>query len=139
MQFSSISRRVVAVFLDSLILLIPAWIASHLLPVAGALAVALFYAPVLESSALRGTIGKYLMGIQVTDLSGRRISAKAAFLRAFIKAVSFLLCLLPFIPAIFTEKRQALHDMIADTIVIYGRNEMSVIDAWLDQLKSIFG
>lgn len=137
--YASIGRRFVAVLLDALILVIPAAMANHVIPVAGGILITFFYAPVLESSEVRATIGKHLMGIQVCDLAGRRISFRAAVIRYFMKIVSSVFLFLGHVVAFFTERKQALHDLVAETIVVYGRSEKSIFDAWMDQCKSIFG
>jgi uncharacterized RDD family membrane protein YckC len=77
----------------------------------------LYYA-LFESSAWQGTLGKKALGLEVTDLEGRRISFGRATGRFFAKIISALILWIGFIMAGFTEKKQALHDMIAGTLVI---------------------
>jgi|HubBroStandDraft_6_1064221.scaffolds.fasta_scaffold21588_4 uncharacterized RDD family membrane protein YckC len=77
----------------------------------------LYYA-LLESSSWQGTLGKKALGLEVTDLEGRRISFGRATGRFFAKIISALILWIGFIMAGFTEKKQALHDMIAGTLVI---------------------
>ncbi len=60
-------RRFVALFVDGLILIIPNIILNHILPVAGGLLLFLFYKPIFESSAIRATPGKALMGMIVVS------------------------------------------------------------------------
>jgi uncharacterized RDD family membrane protein YckC len=77
----------------------------------------LYYA-LFESSAWQATLGKKALGLEVTDLGGRRISFGRATGRFFAKIISVLILWIGFIMAGFTEKKQALHDMIAGTLVI---------------------
>lgn len=77
----------------------------------------LYYA-LLESSAWQGTLGKKALGLEVTDTEGKRISFGRATGRFFAKIISALILWIGFIMAGFTEKKQALHDMIAGTLVI---------------------
>jgi len=77
----------------------------------------LYYA-LLESSAWQATLGKKALGLEVTDMEGRRISFGRATGRFFAKIISSIILLIGFIMAGFTEKKQALHDMIAGTLVI---------------------
>ena len=77
----------------------------------------LYYA-LLESSSWQATLGKKALGLEVTDLEGRRISFGRATGRFFAKIISALILWIGFIMAGFTEKKQALHDMIAGTLVI---------------------
>jgi len=76
------------------------------------------YWAVLESSAWQATLGKKMMGLYVTDLQGRRISLARASGRYFGKTLSALTLLIGFVMAGFTEKKQALHDMIAGCLVV---------------------
>ena len=78
------------------------------------------YGSLLESSSWQGTIGKKVVGLRVTDLNGNRISFGKATGRHFGKILSSLICLVGFIMAAFTEKRQALHDQLAGTLVLSG-------------------
>jgi uncharacterized RDD family membrane protein YckC len=76
----------------------------------------LYYA-LLESSSWQATLGKMALGLQVTDLEGRRISFGRASGRFFGKIISAMILYVGFMMAGFTEKRQALHDMMAGTLV----------------------
>lgn len=135
---ASIGRRFVALLLDGLIFAIPCAIANNLVPFVGGVIAWFFYAPIFESSEIRATLGKHLMGIQVTDLSGRRISLKTALIRNLMKFVSGAILLIGYIMAFFTKRKQALHDLLADTIVVYGRSEVSIPDAWVANSKAVF-
>lgn len=76
------------------------------------------YWALLESSALQATPGKRALGLIVTDLQGRRISFARASGRFFGKAISGFLLMAGYIMAAFTEKKQALHDMLAGCLVL---------------------
>jgi uncharacterized RDD family membrane protein YckC len=76
------------------------------------------YFAIMESSRHQGTLGKLALGIKVTDTSGRRISFARATGRYFGKILSGLLMMIGYIMAGFTDKKQALHDMLADCLVI---------------------
>jgi uncharacterized RDD family membrane protein YckC len=78
----------------------------------------LFYFATLESSEAQGTFGKRALGIKVTDLEGRRISFKQAMGRWFAAALSYLSLYIGFLMAGFTQRKQALHDVIASTLVV---------------------
>lgn len=67
----------------------------------------------MESSPWQATLGKKALGIEVTDLAGRRISFARASGRYFGKII-----FIGFILAGFTERKQALHDMIAACLVV---------------------
>jgi uncharacterized RDD family membrane protein YckC len=99
---------------------------SPLLGVAGSLsrvvsiAAGWLYFSLLESSSWQGSVGKKLLGLRVTDMNGQRISFGKATGRYFGKILSGMICLIGFIMAAFTEKQQALHDMLAGTLVVTG-------------------
>jgi uncharacterized RDD family membrane protein YckC len=77
------------------------------------------YFALLESSEWQGTAGKKVLGLVVTDLAGQRITFLRATARHFSKIVTGLIPLfIGYIMAGFTEKRQALHDMIASCLVL---------------------
>jgi len=84
----------------------------------GILAQWLYFA-YLESGEKQATWGKQAMNIYVTDLAGNRLSFGRASLRYFGKIISGLIPLfIGYIMAGFTERKQALHDMIASTLVL---------------------
>jgi len=73
----------------------------------------------MESSERQATFGKAAMSLRVTDLQGGRLTFGHATGRFFAKIVSGLIPLaIGYIMAGFTEKKQALHDMIASTLVL---------------------
>jgi uncharacterized RDD family membrane protein YckC len=78
----------------------------------------LYYA-YLESGEKQATWGKQMLCLYVTDLSGNRISFGRASGRFFAKMITALIPLwIGYIMAGFTERRQALHDMIASCLVL---------------------
>ena len=76
------------------------------------------YYALTESSALRGTLGKRMLGMRVTDLNGRRIRLGRASLRYLARMLSATPWQLGFVMAAFTSKKQALHDMLVGTVVV---------------------
>ncbi len=76
------------------------------------------YEAIMLSSVKQATVGKMVLGCVVTDLNGGRITFARATGRHFAKWISALLLGFGFIMAAFTEKKQALHDLIAETLVV---------------------
>jgi uncharacterized RDD family membrane protein YckC len=79
----------------------------------------------MESSAWQATLGKKALGLMVTDMEGKRVtfgrsSGRFAAGRgaAVIPSIGGLYFFVSCICAGFTEKKQALHDMIAGCLVI---------------------
>jgi len=77
------------------------------------------YFALQESSARQATLGKLAMGIKVTDGQGRRIGFGRATGRFFGKLLSGLIFAVGFMMAGFTARKQALHDMLANTLVVF--------------------
>jgi len=75
------------------------------------------YEALMESSARQATLGKMIFQMKVTDLFGNRISFARATGRYFAKWISGLTLFIGYIIAGFTERKQALHDMVAGTLV----------------------
>jgi uncharacterized RDD family membrane protein YckC len=79
------------------------------------------YFAACESSPWQATLGKLALGIRVTDLQGQRISFVRATGRYFGKLLSaFMLCI-GFLMVAWTQRKQGLHDMLAQTLVLNGR------------------
>lgn len=128
-EYASFGSRFLAVLLDAIILSIVNIIVGFVIgavvgansegPRSGAaIIIAWLYYAYQESSPKQATIGKQAMNIAVTDLNGQRISFARATGRYFGKILSsFILCI-GYIMAAFTEKKQALHDMLASTLVV---------------------
>jgi uncharacterized RDD family membrane protein YckC len=72
----------------------------------------------LEGSLLQATAGKMVMHLEVTDGDGRPIGFGHASLRHFAKILSSLLLGFGWLMAAFTPRKQALHDLLAGTLVI---------------------
>ncbi len=78
----------------------------------------LLYHAVLESSRHQATWGKRLMKIVVTDREGERIMFGRAFIRTLGKYLSGAILFIGYAMALFTQERQALHDLLAGTLVL---------------------
>lgn len=138
LSYASFSRRFGALVIDWIILGVMGAIAGCIVPWLGSLVVWFFYAPIFESSEIRATVGKQLMGIQVVDLSGRRLTFRAALIRNLMKLVSSAILLLGYVFALFSSRRQTLHDLVADSVVVYGRSPVAIVDAWTESAKELF-
>ena len=76
------------------------------------------YFALMESSGKQATLGKMLVGIVVTDINGDRVSFGKASGRYFGKIVSSIILMIGYLMAAFTERKQALHDIMAGCLVI---------------------
>jgi uncharacterized RDD family membrane protein YckC len=121
-------HRLVAAIIDTVtiqIFLLPVTIPllsdenNHFTPLAsfiGLLANWLYFVS-QESGKRQATLGKQVMNINVTDLQGRRLTFAHATGRHFAKLLNAFTLLLGFLLPLFQSKRQALHDIIAATLV----------------------
>jgi uncharacterized RDD family membrane protein YckC len=81
------------------------------------------YHALMESSEWQATVGKRLLGLVVTDMAGQRVSFGRATGRHFAKIITNMVpAFIGYIMAGFTEKKQALHDMLAGCLVLRRNN-----------------
>jgi uncharacterized RDD family membrane protein YckC len=81
------------------------------------LALQIGYFTYFESSDRQATIGKSAMGLIVADENGNRLDVQKALIRNIMRIVSSFICLIGYLMAFFTEKKQTLHDIVAKTNV----------------------
>lgn len=128
MVYAGFLRRLVAYLIDGVVITVMyvviagvAWALSFIPEFIFSILiiVALFgYFAYMESSPRQATLGKLAIGIKVTDMAGKRLSFTQALLRNLGKIVSGMILAIGYIMAAFTEKKQALHDMMAGTLVV---------------------
>jgi len=130
-RYAGFWRRVAASLLDSLVILAALLAAVVAMSLAGVaertlkivytslswIGAWLYYA-LMHSSAQQATVGKRAIGIKVTDLLGERIGFGRATGRHIATFLSALTLFIGFAMAGFTARRQALHDMVAGTLVV---------------------
>lgn len=122
MQYAGFWKRFAAYFIDSLLVSVLISFNVHMFGMGGAIIVgtiiAWIYFALLESSQNQATLGKMALGITVVGMKAERISFGAATGRFFGKMLSAVMLMGGFIMAGFTERKQALHDMMAGTVVL---------------------
>jgi uncharacterized RDD family membrane protein YckC len=77
-----------------------------------------FYYTMFEASVWQATPGKRVLRLYVADLDGKRVTFARAAARNFAKLISSLTFLVGYLVAGFTEKKQALHDILAGCLVL---------------------
>jgi len=75
----------------------------------------------MESSAWQATLGKLAMGIEVVRADGRQASIGRATARQLGHILSVFTLGLGYLMALFTTRRQALHDIFAQCLVVRSR------------------
>ncbi|MEP7014559.1 MAG: RDD family protein [Verrucomicrobiota bacterium] len=128
--------RAIALFLDSIILTIPIGIlwfvfwpdptdpgSGNLYFAASAVvALKILYFTVLWASPMQATLGQKMCGLRViTETDNPRISFARAVGRLFAMGLSSLTLGIGYLMAAFTERKRALHDMLAGTCVVKAR------------------
>jgi len=125
-NYASFGDRLVGIILDIIIFGIPTSIVTTIIGaitfdfLATLISLGAFFAyeTYFNSSDKQGTFGKQIMKIKVTDMNGGRISMQTAAVRAFASYISGAILLMGYFLALFTEKKQTLHDIIANTLVL---------------------
>ena len=144
-RYAGFWRRFAAAFIDGIILWIvvrfvtfglrdvfpiageESWVGEHFwrtffislaTQVAISFAIGWIYCAGFESSPWQATPGKRLLRVALTDLAGKRLSFARATGRYIAEALSSALFLIGYLVQPFTEKRQALHDVLAGTLVV---------------------
>jgi uncharacterized RDD family membrane protein YckC len=79
------------------------------------------YHSVMNCSTFQASLGKIVLGAKVVDMNGMPLTYGRAIVRECAKLLSGLLLGIGYIIAAFTQRKQALHDMIAGTLVIKSR------------------
>lgn len=122
MSYAGFWKRAIALLIDGLItgavVFLLSLVAGNRMANIMDAVIGWLYFALLESSASQATLGKRLIGIKVTDLDGNKIGFGKATVRYFAKIISGLILGIGFLMAAFTQRKQALHDMIAGTLVI---------------------
>jgi uncharacterized RDD family membrane protein YckC len=90
--------------------------AAEVVPVSAVIAWAYF--AIMESSPAQATVGKIALGIKVTDGGGGPISFRRAAARYALKALSTLTFGIGWLLVLVTPHKQALHDLLAGTLVV---------------------
>ena len=123
--------RVGAYVVDIMVLLIPSLLINVLLKMSGfsegvvlvyQVLLSWVYSSVLHSSSWQATIGKKALGMKVINYSGERISFGRATGRYFASFLSILILGIGLMMVGWTNRKQALHDFMANTLVVKVKN-----------------
>ncbi len=125
--------------IDFLVLIIPIAAFQAGFPFVGPVFMTFLYYPIFHASPIRATPGKRAMNIEVVSTKGETLSIGMAMLRHLFTLGGGSLFLIGHGVALITAKKQAVHDLVADSIVVKGRNDsMTTIDAWTSTLRNLF-
>lgn len=136
MKYAGFWKRVAASIIDSIILIPVSFLIGALQTFGGAYMEGFFvgivlswlYFAISESQSWQATLGKKLMGIKVTDLYGKKISFARASGRYVSKFLSYITLGLGYVMVAFTRRKQGLHDLVAETLVVDSAPNISLED-----------
>ena len=86
----------------------------------------LLYHPIMEATKFQGSIGKIILKLRVVDLNGQRVSFLRAVGRNMGKILSQFTFFIGYLMPLWTEKKQALHDIIAECYVGEVTNDRTI-------------
>lgn len=124
LNYAGFSARILAHNIDLIILLpffylIGFFVGNNFLLAGLCFALYVVYHSVFEMTNWKGTPGKKLQKMRVTDPNGSELSVFKVFGRNLAKFLSAILLFLGFAMISWHPKRQGLHDRIAGSIVIF--------------------
>jgi uncharacterized RDD family membrane protein YckC len=96
-------------------------IVAALLMVAALIVINWLYEALMTSSPRGATFGKMALGLRIVRVDGTQLSFGRATARHFAKymVTPMVPLAIGYIMAAFTNRKRALHDILADTLVIY--------------------
>ena len=80
--------------------------------------IAILYHAFMESSKYQASFGKLALELKVTDAEGEKLHFAKALLRNASKIISSITVFVGYLMAGMTTRKQALHDIIAHTLVV---------------------
>lgn len=133
MKYAGFWKRFLALIVDSIVLVPAGFIFYFFEKIEGSILIGFFanqvimwlYFAIFESQGWQATPGKHLLQLKVTDLNGNRITFARASARYFSKFFSSLILCVGYLIVAFTKRKQALHDLIAETLVINDKKDYS--------------
>jgi uncharacterized RDD family membrane protein YckC len=134
LEYAGFWRRILALMIDYVVIYLPILYVPYfagsvlrghlgyykivLVGIVIGLLISWLYWTICESSPWQASLGKRLMGICVTDVDGERLTFSQSGKRTLCKVLSLLPLGLGFVAAAFTAKKQTLHDLITDSVVV---------------------
>jgi uncharacterized RDD family membrane protein YckC len=94
--------------------------AAVLLAIAALIVINWLYEALMTSSPRGATLGKMALGLRIVRFDGTQLSFGRATARHFAKAIATpaVPLAIGYVMAAFTNRKRALHDILADTLVI---------------------
>jgi uncharacterized RDD family membrane protein YckC len=96
----------------------------------------LYYAG-FEASSLQATPGKLAMGLRVCDEQLQRLTLRRSTIRYLSHFLSTLLFYFGYLISFFTTRRQTLHDLISDSLVVRWESLPKVLTITSDSVPQL--
>ncbi|MDR0228892.1 MAG: RDD family protein [Flavobacteriaceae bacterium] len=109
-RYADFGERFLARLIDGFVIIIP----SLFVP----LVASWIYWALMQSSTKQATVGQSAMGIQLLDCNAEKITFGQATGRYFAGILSGMTLLIGYFMFFWTDKKQTLHDNLAQTIVV---------------------
>lgn len=138
-RYAGFWRRAAALIIDLTIMIIPSMIFGMAIPFVGGPILGLLFRPVFDASPIGASPGRALMGIKILSEQGTRLTLKQAYIRYFSFYLTLATLSLGFLMSLFNERRQTLHDMIAQTVVIQAPiPSVNFFALWTEEVSKLF-
>ena len=129
LEYAGFWIRTGAYIIDSIILYVVAFVIGLTMADLASVAIAwvinlvipITYFTVMEASGYQATLGKMAVGIKVGDHNGNPIGVLNSIGRYFGKVISALLLCIGFMMVGWDERKQGIHDKLANTYVFFNR------------------
>lgn len=82
------------------------------------IAIVILYPTLMEASDAQAPFGKAWLKLAVRDDNGVRLSFGRSLWRNVVKQVLLLVALVDVMPAFFNSRRQTIHDLLSNTVVV---------------------
>ena len=105
------------------------FIMAVFLPYAVAFGIPILYPAIMHASRVQATVGELALGVKVVDRSGDRIGFGRALGRSAMGLLSGFVCYFGHLVMLFTVNQQALHDLVAGTLVVRKENQPGTVPA----------
>jgi len=139
-EYAGFWVRFAAVLVDGLVLAIPSFIINITLgKLLGGIGgyILLWSYTIYMLNTKQATLGKMAVGIKVTTTDGNKPTLGKLALREIVGKILDLITIgIGYLMVVFTGKKQALHDKIADTVVVYDSTRKR--RGWIVVLAMIF-
>lgn len=131
------SKRIWAFLIDGIVLCVVGLMTQFILLYILPFLVWFLYKTISEASKAQATPGKRAMGLMVVNLKGQRITLGMSLLRSLIAWASAFSFFLVYFVAFFTPRRQGVHDLVADTMVVEGGTDGDFGASWMDEARRV--